>query len=240
MARGSGLQINPSGATVGSLIVPQHFDNPTPGAFVGRERELEQLRERLAAGERLLTVTGPGGMGKTRLASELAAGLADGALSLPARWFCDLTEARAADGAQGRFAAVALGHVKFTGELQRHLGNLADIRIIDKVEQVGGEVKIERDTADEILHIIVLQNVALDGGNIACRTRCRHFVKRGALAENGNAVSFLARCGGIFPAAQRCIIGGPRAIAQVQMKIIDAVGRIEVEIAVDDQVSDRG
>lgn len=97
MARGSGLQINPSGATVGSLIVPQHFENPTPGAFVGRERELEQLRERLAAGERLLTVTGPGGMGKTRLASELAAGLADGALSLPARWFCDLTEARAAD-----------------------------------------------------------------------------------------------------------------------------------------------
>ncbi len=35
--------------------------------FVGRERELGELREILARGERLTTVLGPGGMGKTRL-----------------------------------------------------------------------------------------------------------------------------------------------------------------------------
>jgi tetratricopeptide (TPR) repeat protein len=40
--------------------------------FVGRERELAEL-ERLLAGARLLTLTGPGGCGKTRLALELAA-----------------------------------------------------------------------------------------------------------------------------------------------------------------------
>jgi serine/threonine protein kinase len=40
--------------------------------FVGREREIAALAGRLA-GERLLTLTGPGGIGKTRLALETAA-----------------------------------------------------------------------------------------------------------------------------------------------------------------------
>jgi predicted ATPase/DNA-binding SARP family transcriptional activator len=43
---------------------------PTP--IVGRARELEQARTLLAAGTRLLTLTGPGGIGKTRLALEIA------------------------------------------------------------------------------------------------------------------------------------------------------------------------
>ena len=48
-------------------------------AFVGRERELAGLRALLARREvRLLTVTGPGGVGKTRLAIEAARDLADG------------------------------------------------------------------------------------------------------------------------------------------------------------------
>jgi predicted ATPase/class 3 adenylate cyclase len=49
---------------------------PRPASsFVGRERELEELRARVAAGARLLTLTGPGGSGKTRLAIEAAATL---------------------------------------------------------------------------------------------------------------------------------------------------------------------
>src|SRR5207247_1801778 len=62
-------------------------DFPPPGAlpatpghlplqlthFVGREEELARLRQRLLSGEsRLLTLTGPGGSGKTRLALEAA------------------------------------------------------------------------------------------------------------------------------------------------------------------------
>ncbi len=47
---------------------------PRPASsFVGRERELDDVRARLAGGTRLLTLTGPGGSGKTRLAIEAAA-----------------------------------------------------------------------------------------------------------------------------------------------------------------------
>ena len=41
-------------------------------SFIGREEELEQLNQRLKAGERLLSIVGAGGIGKSRLALELA------------------------------------------------------------------------------------------------------------------------------------------------------------------------
>jgi predicted ATPase/class 3 adenylate cyclase len=44
-------------------------------ALVGREREVGELVEQLSNGARLLTVTGPGGTGKTRLALQVAAEL---------------------------------------------------------------------------------------------------------------------------------------------------------------------
>jgi predicted ATPase len=49
---------------------------PRPASsFLGREREREAVLERLADGARLLTLTGPGGTGKTRLAIEAASTL---------------------------------------------------------------------------------------------------------------------------------------------------------------------
>jgi len=64
-------------------------------SFVGREREIAQVGELLAT-SRLVTLTGPGGAGKTRLASEaasrLAAGMPDGV------WFVPLAPVRAPAG----------------------------------------------------------------------------------------------------------------------------------------------
>ncbi|HET9200288.1 MAG TPA: adenylate/guanylate cyclase domain-containing protein, partial [Dehalococcoidia bacterium] len=49
---------------------------PRPAStFIGREREVEEVRALLQNGARLLTLTGPGGTGKTRLSIESAAEL---------------------------------------------------------------------------------------------------------------------------------------------------------------------
>jgi predicted ATPase/class 3 adenylate cyclase len=58
---------------------PRTLDTPTNlppqrTGFVGRSGELRQVRE-MVLGRRLITLTGPGGTGKTRLALEAAAGL---------------------------------------------------------------------------------------------------------------------------------------------------------------------
>ena len=62
-------------------------------SFIGREREANEL-VRLLADRRLVTVTGPGGAGKTRLALHVAAGLID---AFPdGVWHIELTAVRSA------------------------------------------------------------------------------------------------------------------------------------------------
>jgi predicted ATPase/class 3 adenylate cyclase/DNA-binding CsgD family transcriptional regulator len=48
-------------------------------SFVGRAAELAELRALMAGGSRLVTITGPGGIGKSRLAVQVAADALDGA-----------------------------------------------------------------------------------------------------------------------------------------------------------------
>jgi predicted ATPase len=74
-----------------------------PNSFIGRERELDELR-RLLCSTRALTLCGPGGIGKTRLALRLlavvAAELPDGA------WFIELADLQQPDLVISRIAAV--------------------------------------------------------------------------------------------------------------------------------------
>ena len=72
-------------------------------AFVGRIAELQALAQELDAGARLVTVVGPAGTGKTRLACRYGrAWLGDWPGGV---YFCDLSEARSVDGV---FFAVAM------------------------------------------------------------------------------------------------------------------------------------
>ena len=114
---------------------------PTPPtAIVGREREVEELCELLALEEmRCLTITGPGGAGKTRLALEVAAqpGLdfPDGvvfvelaAVSEPALALTAIAHAVGVEESAGSLEAA----------LERFLVRRALLLVLDNVEQVLG------------------------------------------------------------------------------------------------------
>ena len=74
----------------------RHNLAPERDAFVGRGAELRALAHALDAGARLVTLLGPGGTGKTRLARRYArAWLGDWPGGV---YFCDLSEARILDG----------------------------------------------------------------------------------------------------------------------------------------------
>ncbi len=79
-----------------------------PTRFVGRQPALTELKGLFARGARLVTVLGPGGIGKTRLVGRYAdLHLYD--YSREGRggvWFCDLTEARTAQDIAGAVAHV--------------------------------------------------------------------------------------------------------------------------------------
>src|SRR6266404_7599897 len=76
-----------------------------PNSFIGRERQLDELR-RLVYSTRALTLCGPGGIGKTRLALRLLASMAD---EFPdGAWFVELADLRQPDLVISR-VATALG-----------------------------------------------------------------------------------------------------------------------------------
>ncbi len=81
-------------------------------AFIGREHELSELR-RLVESSRLVTLTGPGGSGKTRLALQVAAELLDG--SGDGVWLVELAPV-SDEGAVPQAVAQALG---VTGQVAR-------------------------------------------------------------------------------------------------------------------------
>ncbi|MGA2469640.1 MAG: BTAD domain-containing putative transcriptional regulator [Solirubrobacteraceae bacterium] len=97
--------------------------------LIGRERELAELVE-LAGSHRLITLTGPGGTGKTRLALALAAELADRRAD-GVRWvsLAMVTEARLVPAAIAR----ALGDVE---DLPTYLHERAVLLVLDNFEQV--------------------------------------------------------------------------------------------------------
>jgi serine/threonine protein kinase/predicted ATPase len=106
--------------------------------FIGRTKELAELKERLFQGVRLLTVMGAGGMGKTRLS--LVFGEQNRSTFPGGVWFCDLTEARSEDEilrAVAQTLSVQLSEVEPARQLAHAIqGRRRTLLILDNMEQV--------------------------------------------------------------------------------------------------------
>jgi predicted ATPase/class 3 adenylate cyclase len=100
-------------------------------SFLGRDRELSELTDLLARDDvRMVSLTGPGGTGKTRLALQAAAAVAehcpDGV------WWVPLTALR--DPAL--VLATAAGVLGVSGDLAEHIGAKRMLLLFDNFEQV--------------------------------------------------------------------------------------------------------
>jgi predicted ATPase/DNA-binding CsgD family transcriptional regulator len=132
-------------------------------SFVGRSRELEEL-EVAVGGARLVTVVGPGGSGKTRLALEFAARRR---AASPDLHFVDLTPITDAALVPVSIATV-LGVREVAGEalqdtLARRIGDREIVLVLDNLEQLpaAGSVIAELLAASPGLRVLATSRAPL-------------------------------------------------------------------------------
>ncbi len=126
-------------------------------SFIGRDNELIELIERIRA-HRLVTLTGPGGTGKTRLALQAAAALVD---TFDSVCFVGLASVAHADGV-GPAICDALGLHDQSGlsaseVLACHLSDQADLLVLDNFEHLMDAAGLPGKLleASPRLHIVV-------------------------------------------------------------------------------------
>jgi predicted ATPase/class 3 adenylate cyclase len=106
-------------------------------SFIGREGELAEVR-RLIGTSRLVTLTGSGGAGKTRLGLQAAAGLLDG--SGDGVWFVDLAPCRDADliapTVAGVLGVLAEPEQPLTAALAAAIGDRSLLVLLDNCEHL--------------------------------------------------------------------------------------------------------
>ena len=132
-------------ATSAPVVV--RVPRPT-GRLIGRDAELDALAERLAdPDERLLTLTGPGGSGKTRLALALAYRCAD---RFPGGvYFVDLSPITDAGLMRSEIASEIGSADDSIEALAECLRDRDALIVLDNVEQLLGSLRRHRGTAPD-------------------------------------------------------------------------------------------
>src|SRR4051794_6058846 len=159
-AEGSALARAGRAGPDGSVLPPRRGAPPVPpGALIGRERELAAVIDVLSGGDvRILTLTGPGGVGKTRLAQETArrldAGFSDGAVWVPVATLADPALLPAAVA-----GALGLATDGPPGDVEVVAGALAGRRlllVLDDFERITAAAGTVADLAARCPELVVL------------------------------------------------------------------------------------
>ena len=133
------------------LRTPDAVPNNLPSfatSFVGRDQELEEVRK-LLRGSRLLTVTGAGGSGKTRLALQAVADMGD---TFPdGTWLIELAPVtdpdQVATAVAGACGAVQEGELSITDALVNRLRGRSALLVFDNCEHL---IEAVADLVDEL------------------------------------------------------------------------------------------
>jgi predicted ATPase/DNA-binding SARP family transcriptional activator len=145
------------------LRARRHLPSPaTP--LLGRAEDVDDLAGLLRSGVRLLTVTGPGGVGKTRTSLEVAH--ASAATFEDGVWFVDLSEltgARQVPQAVAEALDVDPSGDDFEGPLTAHVAHRRLLLVLDNFEQVedAADLVAKLLMAGEGLQVLVTSRVPL-------------------------------------------------------------------------------
>ncbi|WP_437333351.1 ATP-binding protein [Sorangium sp. So ce394] len=172
--------------------------------FLGRDRELAAIAELFRRGERLVTVWGPAGMGKTRLALELASRW-DEARPAEAVWLCELTacrDLRAVCGAVARAigAQVAAGRREATlvERIGRALATVGPaLVVLDNLEHVLEQAAPALDAwvraAPEVRFLATSRERTRLPGEIGCELGPLELPAEGSAERSAAVALFLDR-----------------------------------------------
>lgn len=205
-------------------LEPPVYDLPAePAPIVGREGDAARVAE-LMGGHRLVTLTGPGGVGKTRLALHLAGLLRgdfpDGVAFVP------LAEVRDPELVPDEIArALALPAASYGGpegmaRLADHLRGRRVLLVLDNVEQLG-------DGAEMIARLLQAapgpRVLATSRGPLRLREEQRYPVE--SLTHDAAVEEFAERARAVRPDLR---LGPPELDAVA--RIVDGVGRLPLAV----------
>lgn len=132
-----------------SIIAAPMSRTASLSGFIGRERELERLTALYAAGERVVSIVGAPGVGKSRLATSWARRIA-----LDAFGWRDVVTADLASTRTSEEVALAIGHALRLRDSSPALGRVESLELGERVDSALETAEIELLVLDDADHAI--------------------------------------------------------------------------------------